>query len=100
MVYSSKFELEIYMILLWSYFLIDWTGKKSIWGFEKPGEAASIGSWGVCEETITYSDAVYARTSSFTSQDSCKAVTWWDWLIMNEMAPEMLVKFIIIRSAS
>lgn len=54
-----------------------WTGKTSIWGSEEPGEATGIGSWGVREETIAYRDAVYARTRPFTTQGSCKPITWY-----------------------
>lgn len=42
-----------------------WTGKTSIWGSEEPGEATDN------------RDAVYARTRPFTTQGSCKPITWY-----------------------
>jgi hypothetical protein len=54
-------------------------GKTSTKSIEKPSEIASIGSWGVCEETIAYRNAMYACACSITSQGSCKTVTWYLW---------------------
>ncbi|CAB4287879.1 unnamed protein product [Prunus armeniaca] len=49
------------------------TGQASISSTEEPGEAASLGSWGVCAETSTYGSPLHACACPVAGQVPCTA---------------------------
>ncbi|BBH08074.1 IQ-domain 20 [Prunus dulcis] len=49
------------------------TGQASISSTEEPGEAASLGSWGVCAETSTYGSTLHACACPVAGQGPCTA---------------------------
>ncbi|RXH74953.1 hypothetical protein DVH24_029674 [Malus domestica] len=49
------------------------TGQASVSSTEEPGEAAGVGSWGVCAETGTYSSVLHALDGPVAGQGSCTA---------------------------